>query len=77
MTTATKTTTTPAISQPIFVHAYACIRGSAEYRRRYFNAGLGVQENERLKQRIVELEEKVRTLSARGIDCGTFVAGEL
>lgn len=43
-----------------------------EYRRRYFSAGLGLQENERLKRRVAELEEQLRTLSARGIDSGTF-----
>ena len=46
----------------------------AEYRRRYFSAGLGLQENERLKRRVAELEEQLRTVTARGIDAGIFDA---
>lgn len=36
----------------------------AEYRRRYFSAGLGLQENERLKARVAELEQRVAELEA-------------
>ena len=56
----------------------------AEYRRRYFSAGLGLQENERLQARVAELEQRVAELEAEKkllceamtINSGLSVIGE-